>query len=96
LAKALVLRTHAKGYDIVQLLVNLLKDEKWGMDAARAFQAISSEDDLLNKSNHVVIRLLHKQRIFMFVFPQIVSTASSQGIDTGSPPIPSFNWHLFL
>lgn len=79
-----MLRTHAKGYDIVQLLIDLLKDEKWGMAAARAFHIISSEDDLLNKSNHAVIRLLHKQRFFMFVFPQVVSNASSQSEDSGT------------
>src|SRR5438552_6314506 len=74
----------------MQLLINLLKDEIWGMDAAKAFQVLSSENELLNKSNHAIIRLLHKQRFFMFVFPQIVSSASSQTISSGSLPIPSF------
>ena len=77
IAKALVLRTHAKGYELLQLLIELLQDEKWGIDAAKAFQTISSEDDILNKLNHAVIRLLHKQRFFMFVFPKIVDTANS-------------------
>ena len=74
----------------MQLFVDLLKDETWGMDAAKVFRVISSEDELLNKSNHAIIRLLHKQRFFMFVFPQIVSSASSQTINSGSHPIPSF------
>ena len=82
LAKALVLRTHARGYEVVQLLLDLLSDEKWGIDAARAFQTITSDDDLLNKANHAVIRLLHKQRFFMYVFPKLVESASSQN-DSG-------------
>ena len=80
----MVLRTHAKGYDLLQLLIELLPDEKWGMDAAKAFQTISSDDDLLNKLNHAVIRLLHKQRFFMFVFPKIVGTANSLSDDAGN------------
>jgi DNA repair/transcription protein MET18/MMS19 len=55
------------------------------MDAAKAFQVIASDDDLLNKSNHAVIRLLHKQRFFMYVFPRLVESASSQGDDSGNP-----------
>lgn len=78
MAKALVLRTHAGGYEVVQLLLDLLPDEKWGIDAARAFQTITSDDDLLNKANHAVIRILHKQRFFMYVFPKLVESASSQ------------------
>src|SRR5208282_6270053 len=54
----------------------------WGIDAARAFQTITSDDDLLNKANHAVIRLLHKQRFFMYVFPKLVESASSQN-DSG-------------
>lgn len=85
MAKALVLRTHAWGYELVQLLLDLLPDEKWGIDAAKAFQIITSDDDLLNKSNHAVIRLLHKQRFFMFVFPKLVENVSSQNInDSGN------------
>lgn len=82
-AKSLVLRTHAKGYELLQLLIDLLQDEKWGIDAAKSFQTISSDDDLLNKSNHAIIRLLHKQRFFMFVFSKIVGTANSLGDDSG-------------
>ena len=74
----------------MQLFIDLLKDEKWGMDAAKAFQIISSEDDLLNKSNHAVIRLLHKQRFFMFVFPQLVSNAASQNDESGTSPSPIY------
>jgi hypothetical protein len=63
-----------------------LPDEKWGVDAARAFQVITSDDVLLNKSNHAVIRLLHKQRFFMFVFPKLVGSASSQSDHSGISP----------
>jgi hypothetical protein len=84
LAKSLVLRTHAKGYEIVQLLVDLLQDEKWGSDAAKAFQIITSDDELLNKANHAVIRLLHKQRFFNHVFPKLVTNAASQKDDTST------------
>lgn len=79
-----MLRTHSLGYELVQLLVDLLPDEKWGRDAGHAFQIITSEDDLLNKPNHIVTRLLHKQRFFMFVFPKLVGTASSHNEDSGS------------
>lgn len=79
-----MLRTSNTGYELVQLLIDLLPDEKWGLDAARAFQVITSEDDLLNKSNHAVIRLLYKQRFFAFVFPKLLGNASQSG-DSGKP-----------
>jgi DNA repair/transcription protein MET18/MMS19 len=84
IAKALVLRTHGKGYELLQLLIDLLPDEKWGSDAAKAFQTISGDDDTLNKLNHTVIRLLYKQRFFMFVFPKIVGAANSLTNDSGN------------
>lgn len=71
----------------MQLLIDLLPDEKWGLDAARAFQVITSEDDLLNKSNHAVIRLLYKQRFFAFVFPKLLGHAS-QGGDSSTHTLP--------
>jgi DNA repair/transcription protein MET18/MMS19 len=58
-------------------VLDLLLDEKWGKDAAKSFQTITSDDDLLNKSNHAVIRLLHKQRFFNFVFPKLVQNAKA-------------------
>jgi hypothetical protein len=85
LSKSLVLRTHAKGYEIVQLLVDLLQDEKWGSDAAKAFQIITSDDELLNKANHTVIRLLYKQRLFNHIFPKLVTSAASQQDDSSNP-----------
>jgi DNA repair/transcription protein MET18/MMS19 len=77
LAKALALRTHPLAYELIQVLLDLLQDEKWGKDAAKAFQTITSDDDLLNKSNHAVVRLLHKQRFFNFVFPTLVQNAKA-------------------
>jgi DNA repair/transcription protein MET18/MMS19 len=77
LAKALALRTHALAYELIQVILDLLLDEKWGKDAAKSFQTITSDDDLLNKSNHAVIRLLHKQRFFNFVFPKLVQHAKA-------------------
>jgi len=71
----LALRTHALAYELIQVMLDLLRDEKWGKDAGRAFQTIAGDDDLVNKSNHAVIRLLHKQRFFSFVFPKLVQNA---------------------
>jgi len=56
-------------------MLDLLRDEKWGKDAGRAFQTITSDDELISKSNHAVIRLLYKQRFFNFVFPKLVQNA---------------------
>jgi len=68
---------------LLQILIDLLPDEKWGADAAKGFQTITADDDLLNKANHAIIRLLHKQRFFMYVFPKLVGNASSQTGDSG-------------
>jgi DNA repair/transcription protein MET18/MMS19 len=77
------LRNHARGYELIQLLIDLLSDEKWGMDAAKAFEIITSEDDSLNKYNHAIIRLLYKQRFFNFVFSKLKGQAS-ESKDTGT------------
>jgi DNA repair/transcription protein MET18/MMS19 len=78
-----VLRNHAKGYELLDLFIGLVPNEKWGVGAASAFQVIVGEDDLLNKANHAVIRLLYKQRFFATVFPKIVQNANSLSDDSG-------------
>lgn len=54
------------------------------MDAAQAFQVIASDDDLLNKSNHVMLRLLYKQQLFMYVFPRLAGHESQRNNESGT------------
>ncbi|KAI5846119.1 RNAPII transcription regulator C-terminal-domain-containing protein [Tricharina praecox] len=72
LAKALLLRADKFGMDVTLSLVDILAHPTFGAIAARGFAVLLSEDELLNKENHAVVRMLYKQRTFATCVPKLV------------------------
>jgi DNA repair/transcription protein MET18/MMS19 len=71
LNKALLLRASPLSIDYTSFLLDYLNDTRHGRQTARAFAILLADDELLSKPNHVVIRLLHKQRLFAYCLPKI-------------------------
>ncbi|KAI9869021.1 MAG: hypothetical protein M1813_002844 [Trichoglossum hirsutum] len=71
LNKALLLRASPLSIDYTSFLLDYLNDTRHGRQTARAFAILLADDELLSKPNHVVIRLLHKQRLFTYCLPKI-------------------------
>jgi DNA repair/transcription protein MET18/MMS19 len=71
-AKALLLRADKFGMDFTLSLVDLLGHPTFGAMAARGFAVLLGEDELLNKDNHAVVRMLYKQRTFATCVPKLV------------------------
>jgi DNA repair/transcription protein MET18/MMS19 len=72
ITKALLMRTDKYGMEVVQKLVNLLDNPRFGQTVSRGFSVLLGEDELLNKENHAVVRMLFKQRTFMLCVPNII------------------------
>jgi len=72
LAKALLLRADKFGMDLTLSLVDILAHPTFGATAARGFAVLLGEDELLNKDNHAVVRMLYKQRTFATCVPKLV------------------------
>jgi DNA repair/transcription protein MET18/MMS19 len=82
LNKALLLRASPISTSYTLFLLDYLKDTKHGRHTARAFAILLSDDELLSRPNYAVIRLLHKQRLFVYCLPKI-----ADGFQAASPAI---------
>lgn len=70
--KAITMKGDKLGDPLTLQLVDLLSDPTYGSMAARGFAVLLGEDELLNKQNYAVQRLLSKQKIFFLVVPKLV------------------------
>ncbi|KAF8421458.1 RNAPII transcription regulator C-terminal-domain-containing protein [Tirmania nivea] len=57
---------------LILQLIDLLSDPTYGSMVAPRFAVLLGEDELLNKQNYAVERLLSKQKIFFLVVPKLV------------------------
>ncbi|RUS33413.1 Dos2-interacting transcription regulator of RNA-Pol-II-domain-containing protein [Jimgerdemannia flammicorona] len=74
ITKALVLRTHALGFEMTDSVIKLFGDPQVGKKASEGFNVIIGDDELvLNKASFAVIKLLYKQRFFNHCLPGLVS-----------------------
>ncbi|KAF3919588.1 hypothetical protein ABW20_dc0103300 [Dactylellina cionopaga] len=72
IAKALALRNDKLVEPIVGRLLELLGNDALGPNVGRGFEVLLSDDPLLCKENHAVVRLLSKQKLFVFCIPKLV------------------------
>ncbi|KAF8435281.1 RNAPII transcription regulator C-terminal-domain-containing protein [Terfezia claveryi] len=70
--KAITMKGDKLGEPLTLQLVDLLSDPNYGSMASRGFAVLLGEDELLNKQNYAVQRLLSKQKIFFLVVPKLV------------------------
>ncbi|GAA6016857.1 hypothetical protein JCM11491_001829 [Sporobolomyces phaffii] len=90
IAKGLVVRSHERGYKMVDALVELMghADGDLTRHAARELGVIADADDrdrVLSKENFSVIRLLWKQRFFTFLLPKLVDAHKQRTSPSSSP-----------
>ncbi|EWC45959.1 hypothetical protein DRE_04752 [Drechslerella stenobrocha 248] len=80
IAKALALRNDKLAEPIVGRLLELLDDEGLGVTVGRGFEVLLSDDPLLSKENYAVVRLLSKQKLFVYCIPKL-----TEGFRAASP-----------
>ncbi|KAK9479765.1 RNAPII transcription regulator C-terminal-domain-containing protein [Lipomyces japonicus] len=71
-AKAFVLKGNRNGFKVVDLIIELLSEQKIGRQGSKAIGIIISDDEIINKFNFCVIRLLAKQQYFSYVIQKLV------------------------
>lgn len=77
--KALLLRGEKYGFDTTSKLIDLLGNPAYGSMASRGFGVLLGEDELLNKENHAMVRMLAKQRVFSQCVPKLVEGFKGTG-----------------
>ncbi|KAK9448975.1 Dos2-interacting transcription regulator of RNA-Pol-II-domain-containing protein [Limtongia smithiae] len=83
IVKAFVLKGDRRQLTTVEHVIFLLRDNKLGPYASRACGIMIADDEVLSKSNFVVIRLLAKQQYFLFCIEKLVNGFNSS-MDAGS------------
>ncbi|KNC99444.1 uncharacterized protein SPPG_05684 [Spizellomyces punctatus DAOM BR117] len=81
LVKALVLKSHPLGYELLSDILGLLSDDSLGAAAAQGMGIIASDptDKTFTRQTFANVKLLHRQRLFSFCVPRLVI-----GFQTGS------------
>jgi DNA repair/transcription protein MET18/MMS19 len=87
ITKALVLRTSPLATNLMlPPLMTLLSHPSLGIATARSFATLLAPDDVISKANHAVIRLLHRQRLFTYCVPVLVSSFRSPDTPAAAKP----------
>ncbi|KAK0239096.1 ARM repeat-containing protein [Armillaria nabsnona] len=81
ICKALLVQSHPLTLDLAERLFGVFGDESIGWDAAKAIGQVVEPGDVLSKSNHAVIKILHVQRFVSKILPRIIAGAN----DTSKP-----------
>ena len=74
ISKALILRASPATSTLLPRLLSLLSHPQLGLPTARCLALLLSPDPIISRDNHATIRLLHKQRLFTYCVPYLVST----------------------
>ncbi|KAM0786372.1 hypothetical protein ACM66B_001840 [Microbotryomycetes sp. NB124-2] len=81
-AKALVVRSDQRGYDIVSRILGLFNEGAIAREAAACLGTIADEQDrVLSKENFAVIKFLYKQRYFSFLLPRLIAGHKEADLD---------------
>ncbi len=73
LTKAAILRNDPLSTPLLNHLLSLLSHPQYGLPTARGFSILVSPHELLSVDNFIVIRLLHKQRLFAHCSQELVA-----------------------
>ncbi|TPX55830.1 hypothetical protein SpCBS45565_g08489 [Spizellomyces sp. 'palustris'] len=84
IVKALVLRSHPLGYEVLSDILGLLSDDRLGAATAQEMGIIASDpsDKTFTRQTFANVKLLHRQRVFSFCVPRLVI-----GFQTGSAAV---------
>ncbi|KAI9137437.1 Dos2-interacting transcription regulator of RNA-Pol-II-domain-containing protein, partial [Paraphysoderma sedebokerense] len=68
--KALAIRSHPFGFEMIKNIIGLFKDGVMAKDAANGFAVIvGDEEEWLSKKGFAIVKLLYKQRLFSYCLP---------------------------
>ena len=70
IAKALLLRL-ARTEEVLDHVLSLLSNQKYGHASARGFAVLLAPDEILSKENGATIRLLARQKVFNICVPRL-------------------------
>ncbi|PBK72546.1 ARM repeat-containing protein [Armillaria solidipes] len=76
ICKALLVQSHPLTLDFADRLFGVFGDESIGWDAAKAIGQVVEPGDVLSKSKHAVIKILHVQRFVSKILPRIIAGAN--------------------
>ncbi|KAI9652551.1 MAG: hypothetical protein M1829_001511 [Trizodia sp. TS-e1964] len=76
ITKAVILRGDPSCTGLLEKLCSLLNSPIYGLSIARAFVILLQPEDVMSSANNVIIRLLHKQRLFKFCMPHFTSAST--------------------
>ncbi|KAK7204635.1 Dos2-interacting transcription regulator of RNA-Pol-II-domain-containing protein [Myxozyma melibiosi] len=83
IVKAYVFKSNRQSFETIEQVIGLLRDAEMGPYACKACGIMISDDEIVDKANYVVVRLLAKQSYFSFCVVKIVDGFSSS-VDTAS------------
>lgn len=89
--KAYVLKSNRQAFESIEQILGLLRDPDMGAYASKSCGIMISDDEIVDKSNFVVSRLLSKQSYFSFVIQKLVDGFNSS-VDT----VPKKNYLVAL
>ncbi|KAI9717865.1 MAG: hypothetical protein M1812_004392 [Candelaria pacifica] len=72
--KALALKLDRSLSLVLDELLQTLDNKTFGLFTARGFSLLLSPDGVLSKENHLVVRLLHRQKVFAYCIPRIADS----------------------
>ncbi|KAI7907118.1 Dos2-interacting transcription regulator of RNA-Pol-II-domain-containing protein [Cokeromyces recurvatus] len=73
IAKALILRTHAMGYELTNKVIEWCADNPTSIHVPQGFDILIGDDKLaLNKNTFATTSILFKQRFFAFCLPKLI------------------------
>ncbi|KAK9467232.1 Dos2-interacting transcription regulator of RNA-Pol-II-domain-containing protein [Lipomyces arxii] len=77
IGKSYILKCSRRAFEAVDLSLELLRDPVMGTYASKACGIFISDDEIVDKSNHVIVRLLAKQQYFSYSVQKIVDGFNS-------------------
>ncbi|KAK9493192.1 Dos2-interacting transcription regulator of RNA-Pol-II-domain-containing protein [Lipomyces doorenjongii] len=75
--KSLIFKGNRRAFETVDLVLQLLRDESFGRCASKTCGILIADDEILDKSNFVIVRLLSKQQYFSYSIQRIVDGFNS-------------------
>ncbi|KAK9236748.1 Dos2-interacting transcription regulator of RNA-Pol-II-domain-containing protein [Lipomyces kononenkoae] len=77
IGKSLIFKGNRRAFEIVDLVIQLLRDNSFGRYASKACGILIADDEIVNKINFVAVRLLAKQQYFSYCVQRIVDGFNS-------------------
>ncbi|KAK9345583.1 Dos2-interacting transcription regulator of RNA-Pol-II-domain-containing protein [Lipomyces starkeyi] len=75
--KSLIFKGNRRAFETVDLVLQLLRDKSFGRAASKTCGILIADDEIVDRSNFVIVRLLAKQQYFSYCIPKLVDGFNS-------------------